>query len=170
MSTSSPMILVINSGSSSLKFAIYPLGERQPLASGLAERLGQSDASIRIDVDGAKNKSPLTPTNHQGAVDALMTFLKERGWCERVAAVGPRVVNGGERFTDFQQFQAMLMEHQDRLARNMIESLLVYALGRDIEFTDQPRIDQIMVQLQPTGFRMKDMIHAIAESPFFFTN
>ena len=100
MSTSSPLILVINSGSSSLKFAIYPVGERQPLASGLAERLGQNDASIRFDVDGTKNKAALASTDHQGAVDALMAFLKEHGWFERVAAVGHRVVNGGERFTE----------------------------------------------------------------------
>ena len=90
------------------------------------------------------------------------------GKTEPVAIHG--ALPGGERFTDFQQFQTMLMKHQDRLARNMIESLLVYALGRDIEFTDQPHIDKIMAQLQPTGFRLKDMIHAIAESPFFFTN
>lgn len=99
MTSSSPLILVINSGSSSLKFALYPVGERKPLASGLGERLGQPDASIRFDVDGTKNKFPLALTDHQGAVDALMAFLKEHGWFEAVAAVGHRVVNGGERFT-----------------------------------------------------------------------
>ena len=73
------VVLVINSGSSSLKFAIYPVGERKPLASGLAEWLGQPDASIRFDVDGDKARFPLSLTDHQGAVDALMAFLKDGG-------------------------------------------------------------------------------------------
>ena len=102
MSSSTPLILVINSGSSSLKFALFSLSERKPLASGLAERLGQPDATIRFDIDGTKNKFPLAQTNHQGAVDSLMAFLKEHGWFEAVAAVGHRVVNGGERFTSSQ--------------------------------------------------------------------
>ena len=38
---------------------------------------------------------------------------------------------GGEPFTDFKQFQDTLMAHEEDLARNMVESLLVYALGRD---------------------------------------
>ena len=85
MSTSSPLILVINSGSSSLKFAIYPVGERQPLASGLAERLGQNDASIRFDVDGTKKKGrAVAKTDHSRARSRrLMDFLKEHGWFER---------------------------------------------------------------------------------------
>jgi acetate kinase len=99
MSSSTPLILVINSGSSSLKFALFSLSVRKPLASGLAERLGQPDATIRFDVDGVKNKVPLERIDHQGAVDSLMAFLKERGWFDAVAAVGHRVVNGGERFT-----------------------------------------------------------------------
>lgn len=77
---------------------------------------------------------------------------------------------GGERFTDFKQFQSMLLAHEGDLARHMVESLLVYALGRDIEFTDQPHIEKIMAKLQPNRFRMKDMIRAVAESSLFFSN
>ena len=77
---------------------------------------------------------------------------------------------GGEPFKDFKEFQATLMEHEEDLALNMVESLLVYALGRDVEFTDAPHIDQIMDQLRPNRFRMRDMIHAISESPIFFYN
>jgi hypothetical protein len=77
---------------------------------------------------------------------------------------------GGERFTDFNQFQATLLAHEEDLARNMVESLLVYALGRDIEFTDAPHIDKIITKLRPNRFRMKDMMHGVTESPIFFNN
>ena len=77
---------------------------------------------------------------------------------------------GGDRFTGFQQFRNTLMAHEEDLACNMVESLQVYALGRDVEFTDEPHIEKILAELRPKGFRMKDMIHAVAESPLFFTN
>lgn len=77
---------------------------------------------------------------------------------------------GGERFTDFKQFQSTLLEHEEHLARNMIESLLVYALGRDIEFTDDPHIENIMTQLRLGRFRVRDMIQAVASSPLFLEN
>ena len=75
---------------------------------------------------------------------------------------------GGKPFTNFKEFQATLLAHEEDLARNMVESLLVYALGRDIEFTDAPHIDEILNKLRPNRFRMKDMVHAVAESPIFF--
>jgi len=86
----------------------------------------------------------------------------------------PVVIEGtmpnGKAFTDFKQFQTSLMAHEEDLARNMIESLAVYALGRDIEFTDEPHIQNMISKLRPNGFRMRDMIHAVAESPIFFNN
>lgn len=77
---------------------------------------------------------------------------------------------GGKPFTNFKEFQATLLAHEEDLARNMLESLLVYALGRDIEFTDANHLDEMMNKLRPNGFRMRDMIIAVAESPLFFNN
>ncbi len=50
------------------------------------------------------------------------------------------------------EFQNTLMAHEEDLARNLVESLLVYALGRDIEFTDEPHIEKIMTKLRPNSF------------------
>jgi hypothetical protein len=94
----------------------------------------------------------------------------ERVWRDDVPVVIDGSLPGAERFTDLQQFQGALMEHEEDLARNLVESLLVYALGRDIEFADQTQVDNIIEQLRPNGFRMKDMIHAVAENPLFFSN
>ena len=77
---------------------------------------------------------------------------------------------GGKPFKSFAEFQSTMLEHEGDLARNMVESLLVYALGRDIEFTDEPYIEKIMAKLKPYDYRMKYMIHAVAESPLFFQN
>lgn len=99
MTESLPLILVINSGSSSLKFAIHAEGRRAPLLSGLAERLGLTGATIRLkDADGATTL-PLPEASHAAALDAVLAALDARGWRERLIAVGHRLVHGGERIT-----------------------------------------------------------------------
>ncbi|WP_304610547.1 acetate/propionate family kinase [Oryzibacter oryziterrae] len=99
MASHAQLILVINCGSSSLKFALYSTDQRGPLLSGLAECLGQADASMRIDADGARVKTSLDGANHAGALAALTRELDARGLLKGIAAVGHRVVHGGERFT-----------------------------------------------------------------------
>jgi acetate kinase len=48
------MVLVINSGSSSLKFAVYALDRRHPLLSGLADRLGLEGATVSFKDESGK--------------------------------------------------------------------------------------------------------------------
>jgi acetate kinase len=52
--TKPPMVLVINSGSSSLKFAVYSLDRRRPLLSGLADRLGLEGATVSFKDESAR--------------------------------------------------------------------------------------------------------------------
>ncbi|MBZ8141620.1 acetate kinase [Rubrivivax gelatinosus] len=99
MPISSPLTLVVNCGSSSLKFALFDPAEPAALISGLAECLDAPDARIRFDADGERITTQLDGGGHRQALDALLAFVAERGLLERVAAVGHRVVHGGERFT-----------------------------------------------------------------------
>lgn len=86
----------------------------------------------------------------------------------------PVKINGslaGEKsFSNYLEFKNHLLSYEDNLARNMVESLLVYGLGRDIEFTDTPHIDAILEKVRPNKYRIKDMIYAIVESPLFVKN
>jgi len=94
----------------------------------------------------------------------------EMVWRDKAPVLISGSMPGGKPFNSFPEFQATMLEHDEDLARNMVESLLVYAMGRDIEFTDAPQIESIMTQLRSDGFRMKDMIHAVAGSPLFLQN
>jgi hypothetical protein len=76
----------------------------------------------------------------------------------------------GNAFQTYGEFQSHLLSYEEKLARNMIESLLVYSLGRDIEFTDMPHIDEIINKTRGQNFRIKDMIYAVIESPLFIKN
>src|ERR1700761_5496316 len=99
MPTDPCLILVLNSGSSSLKFAVHDTGDRHPPLSGLAERLGGENPLITFRDGTGKRTEALTGGGHEAALDAVLDELNRRGWSRSLAAVGHRVVHGGERFT-----------------------------------------------------------------------
>lgn len=95
-------ILVLNSGSSSLKFAVVDTDNGENLISGLGDRLGSDGASIRIDRhengERIRVEEQLNGGAHAEAVARVLAELDSLGMREGVAAVGHRVVHGGEAF------------------------------------------------------------------------
>lgn len=93
-------ILTINSGSSSVKFSIYRMGDEESrLFSGLIERIGLKGGSFTVkDAEGRPVHSrSIELPGHDRAFEALFSWIKEnlRG---RLRAVGHRVVHGGGGF------------------------------------------------------------------------
>lgn len=91
-------VLVLNAGSSSLKFAVMAPQGGEPALSGLAERLGTAQASIRLDRGGERVTEALAGGSHREAVARVLKELETLGLRAQVAAVGHRVVHGGELF------------------------------------------------------------------------
>ena len=92
-------ILVINCGSSSLKFSVINPETFDESINGLAERLESSEASISWKVEGQKQSRPLGKPGHDEAIKALVDLLHEQQLMEYIEAIGHRVVHGGEKFT-----------------------------------------------------------------------
>ncbi len=92
-------ILVLNSGSSSLKFAVVQPGSGEVRLSGLAERLGNEAASLRLDRDGERQTHALRGGSHAQALERVLAELGRLGLWGQLRAVGHRVVHGGERFS-----------------------------------------------------------------------
>ena len=93
-------VLVLNCGSSSLKFALVDPAARVTLLSGLAERLFEPGASLTVRDDGeqaGKQTSKLEAQGHGAALQAILRSLETRG-ITGISSVGHRVVHGGERF------------------------------------------------------------------------
>ncbi|MBE0489295.1 MAG: acetate kinase [Halomonas sp.] len=89
-------VLVINCGSSSIKYALVPAAADQPRLTGLAERLGSGDARLKgVDSHGEAFTRALGGAGHVQALEAILEGLEGR----RPGAVGHRIVHGGERFT-----------------------------------------------------------------------
>jgi len=98
MSPVPPRILVVNCGSSSLKFALLEGGTI--LAEGVFERLTLPEASARWTIDGKTATAEYPGINHEGALAAAVALLEENlDRPLRIDAVGHRVVHGGEFFS-----------------------------------------------------------------------
>lgn len=94
------LVLVINCGSSSLKFSVIPCNEERPLLSGLAEKLGLSGACISFkDAAGNKTTTLLKEPTHNCALKLLFSRLESMQVLSKVCAIGHRVAHGGSDFS-----------------------------------------------------------------------
>lgn len=97
-------ILVINSGSSSLKFQVIDSETEQVMARGLCERIGIDGSFTYKTNSGISKKEPVPMSNHKDAVEKLLAALVDPaegvlGSYEEIEVVGHRLVHGGEKFT-----------------------------------------------------------------------
>lgn len=98
MISATPLMLTINGGSSSIKFALFEAGNSllRILEDGI-ERIGMPEATLRVKglkkVDNFSRSVPAT--DHAVAVGALMDWIEGRIGRGALTAVGHRVVHGG---------------------------------------------------------------------------
>lgn len=96
-------VMVVNAGSSSLKFQLLTMPEETVLTSGVIERIGFEDAYFTIKVNGEKNKKVLPIKDHAKAVEILLNALIEYkivASFKEIEGIGHRVVNGGDLFPE----------------------------------------------------------------------
>jgi len=99
-------ILVLNSGSSSLKFKLFELPNLVVSATGLIEQIGETQSTAQlsfVDASGAENKIKRSDAvaDHRQAIGIMHEILRESGTLTdsgELAGIGHRVVHGGEDF------------------------------------------------------------------------
>ena len=100
-------VMVINSGSSSIKYKLYRTDTWRSVASGTVTRIGEPEGEMKcrwVGDDGAEqNRAQRLPIpNHRVGLDRIVAGLRETGALADVselAAIGHRVVHGGEQFS-----------------------------------------------------------------------
>lgn len=98
-------ILVLNCGSSSLKYQFLNMENEHLLATGLVQRIGMEDAIFEYKVPGGKEiKEVCSILDHTTAVKKTLAALTSSEYgvianMDEITAVGHRVVHGGEAFT-----------------------------------------------------------------------
>jgi len=74
------------------------------------------------------------------------------------------VMPDGREFKDAAEFKQLLLEGRDTFARAFIEHLCTYVLRRAIAFDDKEDLDAIQAEAKKSGYRLKDIIRAVALS------
>ncbi|MFZ0320687.1 MAG: acetate/propionate family kinase [Candidatus Sulfotelmatobacter sp.] len=146
MKPTNPRILIINGGSSSIKFALFEAGDslRRILDGGI-ERIGLPEATFRVKGSGqADNFSrSIKAPDHTVAVGALMDWIEQRSGRDALTAVGHRVVHGGPKYFEPQRITAEMVTQLKQLSpfdpEHMPEEiLLTEAFHR--RFPDLPQV------------------------------
>jgi len=97
-----PSILVLNSGSSSIRFALYPQSQPlQRIASGRVERIGLENAAFTTTLTDRKQPGTkrISAANHSAALESVFQWLDEAGF-KSISAIGHRIVHGGPNYKD----------------------------------------------------------------------
>lgn len=95
-------VLVVNAGSSSIKYQLIDVEAEEALAVGLLERIGQPMGAVRHDGPDGRTSFEAELPDHEAGVRMLLRNFAEHGptldtW--NLVAVGHRVVQGGDRFS-----------------------------------------------------------------------
>lgn len=101
-------VLVLNCGSSSVKFKLFDMTDERERAGGVAEQIGESAGCLSVRLirnDGSEDKQKRDHkiTDHADAISMIEQVLRESGMltdATDVNAIGHRVVHGGEKFQD----------------------------------------------------------------------
>ncbi len=95
-------VLVVNSGSSSIKYQLVDLASGHAIASGLVERIGEDSGSVKHTYGDVSHSSDEPVPDHAAGMRALLASFDEVGprlAAQDLVAVGHRVVHGGAEFS-----------------------------------------------------------------------
>ena len=96
-------ILILNAGSSSLKYQLIDMEGEKLLAKGICERIGIEGSKLKQNVNGQAYERIAPMKDHTAAIQLMLEALTgDKGALssmDEIGAVGHRVLHGGERFT-----------------------------------------------------------------------
>jgi acetate kinase len=98
-------ILVLNSGSSSIKYQLFNMPSEEVICSGLVERIGLTNPEVHYKSKNHKIDRVCMITNHKEGLEKVVKFLLDEEFgviksTSEIEAVGHRVVHGGSSFSD----------------------------------------------------------------------
>ena len=95
--------LIINAGSSSLKFSLYEMPEKKELINGNVEKIGLEDSFVTLKLNGEKIKHKFVVKDHSDAAMVMIKELIDNKVIENINDIndiGHRILHGGEFYAD----------------------------------------------------------------------
>ncbi|MFA6186608.1 MAG: acetate kinase [Phycisphaerae bacterium] len=98
-------VLVINAGSSSIKYQLFEMPAEKVVAKGILERIGEEKSKLSHSFNGSEHKVEQKISDHAAGMKLIIDMLTDSKVgvikdVSEITAVGHRVVHGGEEFTD----------------------------------------------------------------------
>ncbi|MEV7378815.1 acetate kinase [Streptomyces lydicus] len=121
MTATATRVLVLNSGSSSVKYQLLDMAEGRRLAVGLVERIGEENSRLvhtPLATGGEKRETEGAIADHETALKAVAAELSADGLgldSPQLGAIGHRVVHGGLRFTEPTVIDDAVLKEIERL-------------------------------------------------------
>jgi acetate kinase len=143
-------ILVLNCGSSSVKYKLIDTTTEATMAEGGVERIGLADGFLKFKLaDGSKKIKDLGKVDHNGAVEAILHILTDAEFgCiksfNEIDAVGHRLVHGATKFTD-----SVLIT--DEVKAKVRECYPLAPLHNPANMTGVEAIDKLMPSVPQVG-------------------
>ncbi len=114
-------VLVVNAGSSSIKYQLYEMPQAKVLARGVVEKIGEQGSQLTHKYDGKTHEVKSDIPDHEKGMGVMLDVLTdaEAGVLDdinEIGAVGHRVVHGGEEFTGSVMIDEKVIESIERFA------------------------------------------------------
>ena len=77
------------------------------------------------------------------------------------------VTADGKEFRNIDDYKKILLEDPDQLARNLIEKLLIYATGAELQFADREVVEGLVAKSRLAKYGFRTMIHDVVQSRVF---
>lgn len=95
--------LIINAGSSSLKFSLYLMPEKEEIVNGNIERIGEEGSFLTLKYNGKKEEKQASIKDHTEAIRFMLNELLANNFIEsidEIKGIGHRVLHGGEKYKE----------------------------------------------------------------------
>jgi mono/diheme cytochrome c family protein len=85
---------------------------------------------------------------------------------------GPDVEHGGEthdgkKFDSIDDYKKILLQDKDQLARNLVQKVMVYATGADLQYADREEVERIVAKLREKNYGFRTLVHEVVQSRVF---
>ena len=159
-------ILVINSGSSSIKYRLFDMTAGTVLASGVLEQIGETHSRLTHQTRNAQGEMvEIVKTDavadHQAGFQQIETVLGESGAVQDttdLSGIGHRVVHGGEEFREPTQINETVIDTIRRLSPLAPLHNPANLLGIEVAMQSAPQVPQVAVF--DTAFHQSIPVHA----------
>jgi acetate kinase len=146
-------ILVINSGSSSIKYRLFDMTARTVLASGVLEQIGEAESRLTHHTRNAQGQmdaieKTAAVADHQAGFELIGTVLGESGALRDISelsGIGHRVVHGGEKFTQPTLINKKVIDTIRQLIPLAPLHNPANLLGIEVVMQSAPRVPQVAV-------------------------